>query len=259
MLVLCIELASISGTSAGAFIAGMTVVWKHQDTPKLLLDQFSDDTGIAWAWVFGKKTIQSNMSSIISDHVSVEDLEKSKTQVKTLHMRIKKGFLMQWTENSKYRETLWFIQNLVKYFFEGKDYGSHEVFNSSKITDETRDRAMELLKGSFQYVPDNAHESWDLLTDGEMWSWHEGSGTAAELNKDIPEDSNLLVLTRFPRWDTSHEAVVTQTAKFKNSTVVGPSEELKGNKVSTNPEHMRHNLEVWRKTALLYLQALSTE
>ena len=176
-------------------------------------------------------------------------------------MRINKGFLMAGTENMPYKETIWFIQNLVKYWFEWWKYGHHEVFDSSQITHETRDQAMELLMGSFQYVPDNSSEAGTLLTDGEMWSWHESSGTATELNKDLAPKSKLLVLTRFPRGHESHDAVITQTAKIQtqNTRVLGPSEELKWNLVSTHPEHMQHNLDVWRRTANLYFQSLFTE
>lgn len=251
-----ISLNSISGTSAGAAIAAMSVVWKHQETPDILIDQFWDDTGIWNIWVFGEKTIQWNLKKVIGEHVSVEELEAAQAQLKTLHMRIKKGLFMKPAEKSQYKETIWFIQNLVKYWFEWKRYGQHEVFDSSKITDETRDTAMELLMGSFQYVPDNSSKEWTLLTDGEMWSWHESSGTATELNRNLPDDSKLLVLTRFPRWHKSNDAVVTQTARFKNKKVIGPSEDLVWNLVSTKPEHMQHNLEVWRETARLYFRSL---
>ena len=266
-----IHIQNVSGTSAGAAIGALTAVGKAQLAPELLINAFKG-TWVYPPWylrallgskngIFGKRTIQGTLKEIIQEHVHPDTLVNSPIGLKTLHMRLKKGKLMSATENlpNPYKEVVWLIQNLIKYAF-GKitwNYGKHEVFDSRKVGN--KDKVLELISGSFQYAPENASEQWEMLTDGEMWSWHESSGTVTLLNQDISPDSNLLVLTRFQEGHESHTAVQKQIdqVKAKAKKIISPIEPLKWDLVSTDTNDIQHNLEIWRKTARMYILAQS--
>jgi hypothetical protein len=264
-----VQLNNVSGTSAGAVIGALTVVGKEHMMANILLNAFKD-TGLKICWwlqwllwtkngVLANRTIQGTLKQVVATHVHPTQVMQSKRGLKTLHMRLKKWKLMKVTEGLKqpYKEVVWLIQNLVKYaFYRGTNYGTHEIFDSKKPQSQTK--VLELLSWSFQYVPDNASTPWELLTDGEMWSWHESSWTVTHLNQDIAPESNLLVLTRFREWHKSHTAVQKQIANVnaQTKTIISPIEDLQWDLVSTDEAHMRHNLEVWRKTARMYLEAL---
>ncbi len=283
------KISSISGTSAGAFIAAMTAVWHHQALLDIILNAFWDDTGkdIPWLWrvgILGNKTIQGNFKNILDEHITAEKLQEEGTPiVRTLHMEMKKWPLFSASEKvtnyTKGKEVIWLIQSLIKdqffklgdkfsnngagYYLKSHDdiehYGKHTVFDSSKITDDVKDGVAGLIAASGQYSPILDPKTGKMRIDGEFGSWHESSETIIQLNEDISDESNLLVLTRFPRWSEEHNAVVTQSAKImtKETTVIAPEVELLWGITDTSPEYMKHNFAVGQQAAKTYLQAIA--
>lgn len=259
-----LKLASISGTSAGSIVAGLTAVGKHQEAPQIILDAFWNDTGKLHLGVFWNKTIQGNLQGVIRDHIAPGVFQGNSAPFKTLSMKIPENWVLNILEKLPWKEISWLLDTALRVLLSKKWlwkwFTQYEVFDSVIDTKNvTQERIAELIWGSSQYSPVRDSRNPKILrTDGEAGSWHESSGTILKLlGDDFSANSSVLVLTRFPRWSTSHEAVVTQTAKIQaRHKVVGPIEDLKGNLISTNPEHMKHNAEVGRKTAQAYLKEI---
>lgn len=268
------KIKSISGTSAGAFIAAMTAVWHHQALLDIILNTFWDDTGkeIPWlwrVWILGKKTIQVDFKAILDEYITAEKFETDWTPtVKTLHMEMEQWPLFKKTENWRNREIIWLFQAILKdQFFKLWDsvnktqkeyYWEYKIFDSSLITKETRDNVAGLIAASWQYSPVLDPKIWKMRIDGEFWSWHESSDTSVRLLEGVWQDSNVLILTRHPKGSKGYNAVVTQSAKMQgNVRIVAPDEALRGWIVNTNPENMKHNFAVGQRAAEIYLQVLA--